>query len=56
MSKSKNRRPQRPKERNFFARAVRDPNSPFRPKTIPDKRTRQEQRRRKHKGRLDDEE
>lgn len=36
---SKNvRRPQAPKVRNFGAKAVRDPNGAFRPKTIKDQR------------------
>ena len=35
---SKNvRRPQAPKRRNFEAKAVRDPNGPFRPKSFKDK-------------------
>ena len=36
MSKS-NRRPQAPKQRNFTAKAVRDPQGPFRPKSIKNK-------------------
>ena len=31
------RRPQAPKRRNFEAKAVRDPNGPFRPKSFKDK-------------------
>ena len=36
MSKS-TRRPQAPKARNFEARAVRDPNGPYRPQVIKNK-------------------
>ena len=36
MSKS-TRRPQAPKVRNFEARAVRDPNGPYRPQVIKNK-------------------
>ena len=36
MSK-KLKRPQAPKRRNFEAKAVRDPNGPFRPKVIGNK-------------------
>mgnify|MGYP001591794855 FL=1 len=36
MAKS-TRRPQAPKRRNFEAKAVRDPNGPFRPKSFKDK-------------------
>ena len=44
-----------PKTRNFFAAAVRDPNGPFRPKTIPNKKNDPKiHRKRKHKGRNDD--
>ncbi len=39
-----------PKERNFAAAAVRDPNGPFRPKSIPNKREEKLPRKRKHKG------
>jgi hypothetical protein len=39
-----------PKERNFSAAAIRDPNGPFRPKTIPDKHEVKTGRKRKHKG------
>lgn len=52
---SKHRRPQKPKERNFYARAVHDPSSPFRPKSIPDKQMPKLDRKRKHKGRPLDE-
>tara|TARA_X000001036_G_C20063945_1_gene556197 strand:- start:84 stop:239 length:156 start_codon:yes stop_codon:yes gene_type:complete len=34
---SKKRRPQAPKQRNFVAKAVRDPNGPFRPRAIKNK-------------------
>lgn len=40
-----------PKQRNFYAMAVRDPNSPYRPKSIPNKREMTIPRKRKHKGR-----
>jgi hypothetical protein len=43
-----------PKQRNFYAMAVRDPSSPFRPKTIPNPREKVIPRKRKHKGRDDD--
>lgn len=44
-----------PKARNFFAAAVRDPSSPFRPKTIPNKKDdSKNHRKRKHKGRYED--
>lgn len=46
----KGRALQAPKERNFFAAAVRDPNGPFRPKTIPNKHEKPLHRKRKHKG------
>jgi hypothetical protein len=39
-----------PKERNFAAAAVRDPNGPFRPKSIPRKNEKPLDRKRKHKG------
>jgi hypothetical protein len=45
------RRPKKlPKQRNFYAAAVLDPSSPFRPKTIPTKMERLAARKRKHKG------
>lgn len=34
MIMKKDRRPQAPKVRNWAAKAVRDPNGPFRPKSI----------------------
>lgn len=43
-----------PKQRNFYAMSVRDPNSPFRPKAVPNKRETKIPRKRKHKGRNDD--
>lgn len=46
---------QKPKQRNFYAAAVHDPSSPFRPKTIPNKRDEKLFRKRKHKGKYDDE-
>lgn len=48
------RRLQKPKQRNFYALAVRDPSSPFRPKSIPNNRTPVIPRKRKHKGQIDD--
>ena len=47
------RTPQMPKQRNYAAALVRDPNGPFRPKTIPNKRDVVIPRKRKHKGRDD---
>lgn len=45
------RRPKKlPKQRNFYAAAVLDPSSPFRPKVIPNKMERIAARKRKHKG------
>ena len=38
------------KPRNPHAAAVRDPNSPFRPKVVPDKKSRIKRRENKHKG------
>lgn len=40
-----------PKPRNFYAAAVRDPSSPFRPKSVPNKKEIVIPRKRKHKGR-----
>jgi hypothetical protein len=48
------RTPQMPKQRNYAAALVRDPNGPFRPKTIPNKRDAVIPRKRKHKGRDND--
>lgn len=43
-----------PKQRNFYAMAVRDPSSPFRPKAVPNKIEVKIPRKRKHKGRDDE--
>jgi hypothetical protein len=51
----KSRKPQLPKARNYAAMLVRDPNGPFRPKTIPNKRDEIIPRKRKHKGNTGDE-
>ena len=48
------RTPQMPKQRNYAASLVLDPNGPFRPKTIPNKRDAVIPRKRKHKGRDND--
>jgi hypothetical protein len=42
-----------PKARNFFAAAVRNPNGPFRPTAIPNKKAKIH-RKSKHKGHSDD--
>jgi|TARA_R110000851_G_scaffold105786_1_gene224431 hypothetical protein len=47
----KPRKPKMPAMRNYAAMVVRDPNGPFRPKTIPNKREAKLPRNRKHKGR-----
>jgi hypothetical protein len=47
-------KPKIPVMRNYAAMMVRNPNGPFRPKSIPDKREVKLPRKRKHKGRDDD--
>jgi hypothetical protein len=50
----KSSKPQMPKQRNFDAAQVLDPNGPFRSKSIPNKRDEVRPRKRKHKGSIDD--
>ena len=50
----KKTKPQKPKERNFFAAAIRDPKGPFKPKVVPNAKYVPIPRRRKHKGKLED--
>ena len=42
-----------PKQRNFYAAAVKDPSGPFRPRVVPTKMERIAARKLKHKGRDD---
>jgi len=50
------KKPKIPKERNYAAMLVRDPNGPYRPKAVPSKKCKEKiiPRKRKHKGKFDE--